>query len=483
MKTKIVLRSFTLKALLVGGLHGFPIACQAQFFELLQSVVGQVQASQAQADAAKQAARAELEAAPRKKWSTDLPAVPPGLQRSADKFAESSTDPELKELLIRLYIEGEHNAVLNLQRIGLTALTKQQLGLAGKAFDAAISRIERIYADNPYAQKAKSLWHGEKSKDFKGEPYERAMAYFYRGLVYAADNDFQNARAMFKQADYQDTVAETEVFGSDFGLMPFMAGWASYCDGDANLAKDYAQQAAKGDPAFAGLNVAASRLVLYETGQVPLKYGAGKYAETLKWHPRSTADDAPTGFCSGKAQCFSSPIVKGGDLNFQATTRGGRPIDGVLAGKASYKDGTEALSSVAGTVGQLGLQFAAQTGSQNAANLGIFGSLASMVGSRVAGAMNPAADIREWEQLPNAIWVSRLVDPLGPKGVYVKMGDQLSDKPLTQLVSHKSCKLFWGRATQPKSDVSEAGPLESSATVNDEEFRQEIATLALPAGQ
>src|SRR5581483_7047441 len=47
----------------------------------------------------------------------------------------------------------------------------------------------------------------EKIKIWKGEPYERAMANFYLGLVYYMEHDYENARgafenALFKLRDY-----------------------------------------------------------------------------------------------------------------------------------------------------------------------------------------------------------------------------------------------------------------------------------------
>ena len=65
------------------------------------------------------------------------------------------------------------------------------------------------------------------------------MAYFYRGILYLGDDDYDNARAAFKAAEFQDTVAEDEEFSGDFALMNLLSGWATRCDGDPNQAEDY----------------------------------------------------------------------------------------------------------------------------------------------------------------------------------------------------------------------------------------------------
>jgi cell wall-associated NlpC family hydrolase len=143
---------------------------QAQFGGLLQVLQAPIQQAQNQA-----AAKAAAEAAekPSKRWAPAQP-VPPEVQVAATAFADKTTNPQLRPLFQRLYIEGERNATLNFQRIGMAALSIGDINSAEKAFEGAVTRIEMIYADNPEAQKAKSLWTAEKIKDFKGEPYQRA---------------------------------------------------------------------------------------------------------------------------------------------------------------------------------------------------------------------------------------------------------------------------------------------------------------------
>jgi hypothetical protein len=384
----------------------------------------------------------------------------------------------VRPLFERLYIEGERNATLNFQRIGLVALATGDVELAEKAFESAVFRIDQIYADNPEAQKAKSLWTAEKVKDYKGEPYERAMAMFYRGLVYAAKNDFQNARAMFKQADYQDTVSEVEQYAGDFGLMPYMAGWASYCDGNSSLAKDFLQMAVKGDSNYAGVSVEQPVLVLFETGRAPFKYGAGKFGEELRWAQHDAQPQKATNACatSSASACVSNRFVTGADLNFQATTRGGRPFDAVLGGKANFKEGAQGVASFANVVGQVGVQTAMQTGNRDAANMGMLGMFAGLVAQGVASSTQAQADVREWEQLPGTVWLTTGAARSSASSlkVTVESGASKNDMLAQRLVDTPRCQLYWGRAVQPLTLLSEAGPVELGAHARDPAFRQEL---------
>ena len=455
----------------VGGLWALP--AHAQFGGFLQNIM-QMQQQQQAKQAAEQAAN------PTKKWAPAKP-VTPEVQASATEFAGKVPAADMRPLMERLFIEGERNATLNLQRIGMAALAAGDVTTAEKAFEAAVARIEMIYADNPEAQKAKSLWSAEKVKDFKGEPYERAMTYFYRGQVWAAKGDFQNARAMFKQADYQDTVAEAEQYAGDFGLMPYMAGWASYCDGNTQLSRDFMQQAAKGDKAYEGMSADKPVLVLFETGRAPFKYGAGKFGEALKCQAHKAPAPTVKSACveGGGSSCLADKFTVGADIGYQATTRGGRPVDAVLGGKASFKEGAQTVSDVATTIGAVGMQTALMTGSSDSANIGMLGMFAGLVAQGVAQSTQAQADIREWEQLPGTVWLASAdrKATAAKVGVTLETEGNTSVLPATRLVDSQRCQLYWGRSLAPMSLLSEAGPLEPGEHQRDGAFRQEMQAL------
>lgn len=414
----------------------------------------------------------------------ELPAnaatTPAQVKERATAFANKTTAKmsnasSLVPMLERLYLEGERNATLNVQRIGLAALHLGEFELAGKMFEVATSRIEMVYADNPEAQKAKSLWTAEKVKDFKGEPYERAMAHYYRGLVFAAKGDFQNARAMFKQAEYQDTVAESEQYASDFGLMPYMAGWASFCDGNTQLAKDYLSQAAKGDATYEMVSIDKPLLVLFETGRAPKKIGAGQHNELLKFESYKLPVTRVVKACESGEQCPVDNFQQGADIGFQATTRGGRPFDAILDGKASFKSSAESIAQAGNTVGLVGMNIAAQTGNRDSAALGLLGMFVGLASQAAAKATATQADIREWEQLPNNVWLGTGAALNSADTLAVNLGS--GTRQAKRLVNTKQCQLYLGRDQHISILDSVQGAIETGEHKRDPIFRREMEDL------
>jgi tetratricopeptide (TPR) repeat protein len=443
--------------------------------------LNQMNAASSAAKSQQLQAQAEMAHNPAKRWGPITP-VPPELAQQAKAFSDTINPPQLRALYWRLYVEGERNATLNYQRIGLAALTQGQFDMAGKAFDAALLRIETIYADNADAEKARSLWTAETAKDFKGEPYERAMAFFYRGLVYAAKGDFQNARAMFKQADYQDTVAAAETYAGDFALMPYMAGWASYCDGDRGLARDYLQQAVKADKRYAGVAVERPVLVLFETGRAPFKYNAGQYGEAMMYAARSQQEYTIEEVCDDEDTniCLASDFMVGADIAFQATTRGGRQVDVILDGKASFKTGAAEVSSAAGTVGLVSAGLAIQTGNKKVAAVAALAALASVMASSASENTRPAADVREWEQLAKTMWLGTGAKPASAKVAMAKLSNN-TEHLLLRVVNTPACQLYWGRAVEPvQLSMKDGGPVEPGQHARDGGFRAELRAGGIP---
>lgn len=345
-----------------------------------------------------------------------------------------------------LYRDGEWGAVLNLNRLGLAAMEKQQFGLARKAFDQAIVRVEAIYADDPNAAKARSVFNGEKVKDFKGEPYERAMMYYYRGLLYLQEGDYQNARAAFLAADRHDTLssAEDKAFAGDFGLMKYLAGWASACDGDSVRAEQLVAEAQAVDAAVRALpKVPGAGLVLLDSGPAPVKWGDGQYKHILKIKPGEGSDPAPQLRLADGGTLDG--LTPGGDIGFQASTRGGREIDGILAGKAQFKDTAGAVGDGALVVGSTLLSSASMMGDSGMANIGMAGLFIGLVAKGLEKAANPEADLRGWDTLPAQVLV-RVSPEAHPGAVLLVSGAQAAPLPLQ--ATQGRCSVAWGR-TRP----------------------------------
>lgn len=163
-------------------------------------------------------------AGPQRAWERPVPAAELAVAM-ADKPAVLA--PYVETLLA----QGPRNAVLNHGRIGFLAFELGRPRLAQAQLENAAQAIETVYADNPAAELARSNFAREDVKDFKGEPFERAMVFYYLGLSYLALGDFENARASFKAGEYQDSLSRAEKYQADFALLNFLAGWAAHCAG------------------------------------------------------------------------------------------------------------------------------------------------------------------------------------------------------------------------------------------------------------
>ncbi|HEY0009907.1 MAG TPA: hypothetical protein VGB55_14360, partial [Tepidisphaeraceae bacterium] len=112
------------------------------------------------------------------------------------------------ETLEPLSQKTDENYVLNNLRLGSASLTRYDLDGAEAAFLRAWEVIN-AGGVNSGGRAVAAVWINEKLKIWKGEPYERAMASFYLGLVYYMRNDYNNARgafenALFKLREYAD---------------------------------------------------------------------------------------------------------------------------------------------------------------------------------------------------------------------------------------------------------------------------------------
>lgn len=361
----------------------------------------------------------------------------------ADAFAAKAPE-KLQPFYRALYLEGERNAVLNFNHLGLAAMETGQWDIAKKSFDQAIQRIDSIYADDENARQAKSIWNKEKVKDWKGEPYERAMAYYYRGLLYLKDGEFDNAAAAFRAADYQDTQAEQEAFQGDFGLMPFLAAWAQNCRGNAGVAKDLYSQAISKDKALQPLSIDERFLVLVDSGRGPVKYGDGKHKEVLKFRAAPDAKDSSVVVDAGGK---TLPVHLAGDVQFQAETRGGRAVDGILNGKAQWKENTDSAGKVATSVGMASMQVGMMNNNDNMAQFGALASFAGLFAQVAAQAMTPEADIRAWGSLPGAIYVgSAELPPEDLKlGLTFDAGAGAQTRQVQLAAKHGDCAVAWTR--------------------------------------
>ncbi|BAE50603.1 hypothetical protein [Paramagnetospirillum magneticum] len=339
----------------------------------------------------------------------------------APSVVQAYLDDKPTELRRHFFIaqaQGDRNRVLNDMRLGLASFGLGRDQLAAQLFDDALGGIEAIYADNDDARRARGLWVKEGTKDFKGEPYERVMAYYYRGLLYMKAGDYENARASFKGGLLQDSFAEEEQFRADFALMPFLQGWAAHCSGNDSLAAEDFKE-------FRAINKDAplprdkdNILVLVESGAAPVKTSDGPRLKIKRSGSTETARISWADPEHPKDHPGANAILLE-DIFRQASTRGGRPFDSILEGKADYKDTADTVGNVALIGAVLAAKVAVDNGPRRhetkeqrknreqaqagaamvGAGLAVIGGLSKLFASSIEA----QADTRYWDNLSDRV--------------------------------------------------------------------------------
>lgn len=312
--------------------------------------------------------------------------------------------------------DGTRNEVLHAMHAGKLALEIGALRASRGAFDLAYQRIETVYADNPAAAKARSRFVPEATKDFKGEPFERAMLGYYLGLGDLLQGDLDNARAAFRWGEFQDTMSASEQYQGDMASLRFLVGWADHCERRHRSAEENFRAATEVRAEIAPAAPHDNVLVLVEAGQAPQKARAGQHGEALTYSGVAlTTPDTRVAvqFAAAGAPAVTAHAVLAEDIHWQATTLGGRAVDRILAGKAAFKENATTAANTGAAVATAAVDVArvgALSGDRNMLNIAgataVGGLLISMVGSGLASATRAEADIRRWSSLPGAVFLA-----------------------------------------------------------------------------
>ncbi|HEY0650627.1 hypothetical protein [Phenylobacterium sp.] len=382
--------------------------------------------------------------------ATSAPKPKPATEEQIQAYLADKPETA-RPLFRRALVEGERNQVLYLMRAGLAAMDAGDFRSAEGAFDQALAKIEAVYASNPSADKARSKFVKEAVKDFKGEGYERSMAYYYRGVLYLHEGDYDNARASFMGAQLQDQWAEDTQYASDFALMDVLAGWASQCAGDPGLAGEFYGKAREKNAAIA-IPAADDRiLMLAEIGRSPEKWADGRYQENLRYRPAAGSGLNSVTFRLADAEIAGQP---GESLYHQASTRGGRQVDAILAGKANFKSTTAGVAQGASQVAMAAVQqantmqsYGNYSGANNMAYAGMAAGLLSLGFAAASAAAKPQADTRYWDNLPEALLFATS-PPLGAFGQieYLNEAGVMSTRLIEPRPDPRgACSISWSR--------------------------------------
>ena len=301
-------------------------------------------------------------------------------------------------------------------RLAAAAMRQGNYALAKQNLDDALLTLGGIYGKDADAKKARGYFHAEAKKTFIGEPYERSMAYIYRGILYWMDGEPDNARACFRSAEFEDSDTQDKKYAGDWVLPDYLDGLATTkLGGDGSDAFKRAEANAK-NIKLPPYNPAANALFFVEFGPGPTKFATGEYKQELRFNTPPT----PVVSAELKVDKLQIPIAPTDDVAFQATTRGGRVMDHVLGNKAVFKSSTDAAGNVA-MIG--GLTTAAVSGDRTVQGVGLGIALAGLVSKVVSAATVPDADTRSWENLPRYLSFAAVPLPVGQHVVTLEFRD------------------------------------------------------------
>lgn len=135
-------------------------------------------------------------------------------------------------------------------------------------------------------------------------------------------------------------------------------------------------------------------LLLVERGRGPRKMREGEHGQILKIIPNQRPEFPP--------EIYAGEQVLGAvwldSLSYQATTRGGRKVDGFLQGKAIYKD-------TSFVTGYLLLEVASALADADQGGAAAAAAVIGLVAMISSAAANPEADIRQWEFVPEGYYL------------------------------------------------------------------------------
>ncbi len=356
--------------------------------------------------------------------------------------------PVLAKQVKKLEKEYERNAVINLTEIALISLKERDSiapelwpALIDNPLDLAIKRIEDVYSDTPEAKKARSLWHDEESKNFKGEPYERTFVFLLRGLRYYENGDFENAMACFKSGILQDSLSVEGKYRADIAIFEWLIGLCHLRMGET---KDMDEAFRRASNIRKNLKLPRERnntLVIYFAGSAPVKKRTGEYKEILLIEKGKcfSAEISLSKPALGRSPFYKYAVLLE-DVFFQATTRGGRLIDKINEYKATVKNDTKVVGNIAIFLGATAMGTAIILAAAQSGNGGLIiamgavglGLVALGIAAHLTAlAMKTKADIRTIKGIPSRIYVwSGDVLP-GLRMLGIKRSNILSKSKLT----------------------------------------------------
>ena len=304
-------------------------------------------------------------------------------------------------------------------RTALADLRQGNQAEAKKLLDDALMTVQGIYGADPDARKSRGFFTPESRKTFIGEPYERSMAYIYRGFLYWADGQYDNARACFRSAEFEDSDTADHQYAGDWVLPDYLDGLASTLLQHRRIGCVQARQGPFPQHQFAPVQ---------RQGQPALRRRvrprAAQIRHGLLWRRTPVPAARPPRLVNARiiANGVNQLVAPCDDLNFQATTRGGRVMDHVLAKQGRVQNRDRLVAGDVALIGGLATAAASRDRTTQAVGLGV--AAAGLVTKIVSAAATPQADVRTWDNLPQFLSFATVSLPPGSHQVTVQFLDR-----------------------------------------------------------
>jgi len=327
-----------------------------------------------------------------------------------------------------------------------------------------VDRLLNTYYSEEREKRALSVFGAEAEKVYRGDPYEQASAYMLLALILMDRGDYDNALAACKSGILADSDASENLFDSDIALLHAVEAKCCLLRGDKEAFSSRQDAAAKAvrltsmqvrdgfskrqdllellkmsrsdrrrlgekrsddeiraeiqslsgtlDQQIKSIDAATllgplysgdyNVLILVPRGRCARKTRTGTDAEMVVFREYTASCEFPGLYLDGQSLNPDGVLASTVDVDFQATTRGGRRMDAILRGKAASRTTTRGLG-----------ESLTQAGSNVGGVPGLGVALVGALVQGAAGAMTPEADTRCWQSLPKYYQIYTLRLPYG----------------------------------------------------------------------
>ena len=352
----------------------------------------------------------------------------PLLAGCAGNKAQREADAAIAEYRIGDYASAQHrltplagktdeNFVLNNLRLGSVALANYDLDAAEGAFLRAYEVLNSVGVNNG-GRTLGAVLISEGIRVWRGEPFERAMANFYLGLVYYLRHDYANARAAFENAlfklrDYGEAKGQSDQYReaeSNFALAYVMLAKSHQRLGREDLARKYFQRAAELRPDLAGIvdferNARSNLLLVLDFGYGPQKV-TNRGGTFTGFAPNPMEQPPPP-----------RPIVKVDGHSVDVAGLERPPVDLLVLAQDRKWQSLDTIRAVKSAIGT-GLMIGGMVyGTQHDARPEIV--LGTLLGGMLLKATSQA-DVRQWEMLPRNVYLLPLEVASGTHDISVE---------------------------------------------------------------